>query len=105
MLQAAMKNTIFVDSSHVKNVYGRFGLGRSPVDRGRKWLKVLILTDCNGVMHNIRADPAIVSDCKLFTPMLTSMYSNLRLLEVCVQMVDVVRKQNASRKATCSIRC
>ena len=100
MLQAAMKNTIFVDSSHVKNVYGRFGLGRSPVDRGRKWLKVLILTDCNGVMHNIRADPAIVSDCKLFTPMLTSMYSNLRLLEVCVQMVDVVRKQNASRKST-----
>ena len=70
-----------VDSSHVKNVYGRCGLGRSPVDRGRKGWKVSILTDCNGIMHNMRADPANVSDYKLFTPMLTSMLINLRRLE------------------------
>ena len=63
-------------------MYGRCGLGRSPVDRGRKGLKVSILTDCNGVMYNMKADAANVSDYKLFTPMLTSMFINLRRLEV-----------------------
>ena len=29
-----------VDSTYVKNAYGRTGLGRNPVDRGRKALKV-----------------------------------------------------------------
>ena len=33
-------------------------------------------------MHNMRADPANVSDYKLFTQMLTSMFINLRRLEV-----------------------
>ena len=66
----------------MKNVYGRCGIGRSPVDRGRKGLKVSILTDCNGIMHNMRADPANVSDYKLFTPMRTSMLINLRRLGV-----------------------
>ena len=71
-----------IDSSHVKNVYGRSGLGRSPVDRERKGLKVSILTDCNGVVHNIRSDPANISDFKLFTPMLNSALINLRRVEV-----------------------
>ena len=71
-----------VDSSHVKNVYGRNGLGRSPVDRGRKGLKISVLTDCNGVVHNIRSDPANVSDFKLFGPMLNSALINLRRIEV-----------------------
>ena len=71
-----------VDSSHVKNVHGRHGLGRSPVDRGRKGLKVSILTDGNGVVHNLRSDPANVSDFKLCTPLLKSMFIQLRRLEV-----------------------
>ena len=71
-----------IDSSHVKNVYGRSELGRSPVDRGRKGLKVSVLTDCNGMVHNIRSDPANVSDFKLFTPMLSSIFINLRRIEV-----------------------
>ncbi len=71
-----------VDSTHVKNVYGRGGLGRSPVDRGRKGLKVSVLADCNGVVHNIRSDPASVSDFRLFTPMLHSALINLRRIEV-----------------------
>ena len=71
-----------IDSSHVKNVYGRKGTGRSPVDRGRKGLKISTLVDCNGMVHNIRSDPANVSDFKLFTPMLTSMLINLRRIEV-----------------------
>ena len=71
-----------VDSSHVKNVYGRSGVGRSPVDRGRKGLKVSVLTDCYGIVHNIRSDPANVSDFRLFTPMLHSVLINLRRIEV-----------------------
>jgi hypothetical protein len=71
-----------VDSSHVKNAYGRQGLGRSPVDRGRKGLKVSVLTDANGVVHNIRSDAANISDFHLFSPMLSSMLINLRRIEV-----------------------
>lgn len=71
-----------VDSSHVKNAYGRQGLGRSPVDRGRKGLKISILADANGMVHNIQSDAANVSDFKLFTPMLTSILINLRRIEV-----------------------
>ena len=71
-----------IDSSHIKNAYGRQGLGRSPVDRGRKGLKISILADENGMVHSIRNDAANVSDFKLFTPMLTSMLINLRRIEV-----------------------
>ena len=71
-----------VDSSHVKNAYGREGLGRSPVDRGRKGLKISVLTDSQGIVHNIQSDPANRSDFKLFTPMLSSMFIQLRRLEV-----------------------
>ena len=71
-----------VDSSHVKNAYGRQGLGRSPVDRGRKGLKVSVLTDANGVVHNIRSDAANISDFHLFSPMLSSILINLRRIEV-----------------------
>ena len=71
-----------MDSSHVKNAYGRQGLGRSPVDRGRKGLKVSVLTDANGVVHNIRSDAANISDFHLFSPMLSSILINLRRIEV-----------------------
>ena len=71
-----------VDSSHVKNAYGRTGVGRSPVDRGRKGLKISALTDGEGVVHAIRSDAANVSDFRLFAPMLSSMFVNLRRVEV-----------------------
>ena len=71
-----------IDSSHVKNAFGRQGLGRSPVDRGRKGLKISVLTDSNGVVHNIRSDGANISDFQLFVPMLSSMFINLRRIEV-----------------------
>lgn len=71
-----------VDSSHVKNVYGRVGTGRCPVDRGRQGIKISVLTDCNGIVHNIRSDPANVSDFRLFAPMLSSALINLRRIEV-----------------------
>ena len=71
-----------VDSSHVKNAYGREGLGRSAVDRGRKGLKISILTDSHGVVHNLKSDGANRSDFQLFIPMLSSMFIELRRLEV-----------------------
>ena len=43
-----------VDSSHVKNAYGRQGLGRSPVDRGRKGLKISILADAMFYSHFLK---------------------------------------------------
>ena len=43
-----------VDSSHVKNAYGRQGLGRSPVDRGRKGLKISILADAIFYSHFLK---------------------------------------------------
>ena len=71
-----------VDSTYVKNAFGRVGLGRNPVDRGRKALKISALTDQDGIVHNLRCDPANTSDFRLFTPMLSSMLINLRRIEV-----------------------
>ena len=86
-----------VDSSHVKNAYGRRGLGRSPVDRGRKGLKISILADANGMVHNIQSDAANVSDFKLFTPMLTSILINLRRIEVFADKgYDSIANRNAA---------
>ena len=69
-----------VDSTYVKNSFGRVGLGRNPVDRGRKAHSAL--TDQDGTVHNLRCDPANTSDFRLFTPMLSSMLINLRRIEV-----------------------
>ena len=71
-----------VDSTFVKNAYGRYGLGRNPTDRGRRALKLSALTDQDGIVHNLRSDPASTSDFKLFAPMLSSMLIQLRRVEV-----------------------
>ena len=52
------------------------------VDRGRKALKISALTDQDGIVHNLRCDPANTSDFRLFTPMLSSMLIDLRRIEV-----------------------
>ena len=39
---------LVVDTSFVKNVYGKDVTGRNPTDRGRKATKVSLLTDCRG---------------------------------------------------------
>lgn len=41
-----------------------------------------VLTDANGVVHNIRSDAANISDFHLFSPMLSSILINLRRIEV-----------------------
>ena len=72
-----------VDSTCVKNAFGRVGLGRNPVDRGRKALKISALTDQDGIVHNLRCDPANTSDFRLFTPIsASSMLIDLRRIEV-----------------------
>ena len=42
------RGAVAVDTSFVKNVYGRDVTGRNPTDRGRKATKVSLLTDCRG---------------------------------------------------------
>ena len=42
-----------VNSTYVKNAFGRDGIGRNPVDRGRKAIKISALTDQDGIVYNI----------------------------------------------------
>ena len=42
-----------IDSSFVKNAYGRQGIGRNPTDRGRRATKLSVVTDQNGVAHRL----------------------------------------------------
>ena len=39
---------VVVDTSFVKNVYGKDVTGRNPTDRGRRATKISLLTDCRG---------------------------------------------------------
>ena len=54
-----------VDSSMVKNVYGRDKLGRNPVDRGRKGSKITVVVDHHGIVHSLYSCGANISDMKL----------------------------------------
>ena len=45
-----------IDSSYTKNRFGQRGLGRNHTDRGRKALKLSIVTDQNGVSYGARMD-------------------------------------------------
>ena len=76
------RNITLLTRPYVKNAFGRVGVGRNPVDRGRKALKISALTDQDGIVHNLRCDPANTSGFRLFAPMLSSMLINLRRIEV-----------------------
>ena len=54
-----------VDSSYVKNRFGQRGVGRNHTDRGRKALKLSVVTDHNGVCFAARTDPANRPDVTL----------------------------------------
>ena len=55
-----------VDSSFVKNIYGRDCKGRNPTDRGRMATKMSVMVDDKGVMISSLFTPANFSDMKLF---------------------------------------
>jgi len=51
------RKCLLVDTSFVKNQYGRTVLGPNPTDRGRKATKVSLLTDINGVPLQVNFHP------------------------------------------------
>ena len=54
-----------IDSTFVKNQYGRDVVGRNPTDRGRKATKYSVLVDDRGMPHSFLFTPANESDMKL----------------------------------------
>ena len=71
---------MLVDTSFVKNVFGRDCLGKSPVDRGRKATKVSALTDDVGTPLYLLFHPGNKNDGKTLHHLLqkASKYLNLR---------------------------
>ena len=55
-----------IDSTFVKNMYGRDVVGRNPTDRGRKATKFSVVVDDVGVPHAFLFTGANVSDMILF---------------------------------------
>jgi putative transposase len=55
-----------IDSTFVKNIYGRDVVGRNPTDRGRKATKFSVVVDDLGVPHAFLYTGANVSDMVLF---------------------------------------
>ena len=62
-----------IDSSFVKNMYGRDCLGRNPTDRGRKASKLSVVVDDKGIPFSFYASQANISDMRLLTPTINSM--------------------------------
>ena len=56
-----------IDSSYVKNRFGRVGVGKNHTDRGRKALKLSVITDQNGVCQSVTSDPGNRPDVTLLT--------------------------------------
>ncbi|KAL1504801.1 hypothetical protein AB1Y20_008575 [Prymnesium parvum] len=52
-----------IDTTYVKNLYGRDCIGRNPTDRGRNATKVSALVDSDGVVHSLRFYPGNTPDC------------------------------------------
>ena len=61
-----------VDSSYVKNIYGRDCTGRNPTDRGRRATKLSTVVDDLGIPHALLATEANVSDQRLLEVSLRS---------------------------------
>ena len=62
--RGGLSKNIVVDTSFVKNVFGRDCLGRSPVDRGRKATKVSAITDDTGTPLYLLFHPGNKNDGK-----------------------------------------
>jgi putative transposase len=74
-----LSQSLLVDTSFVKNVYGRDCVGRSPVDRGRRATKLSILTDDKGVPLTLLFHPGNKSDCKTLEHLLSRASRTLKM--------------------------
>lgn len=59
-----LSREVIVDTSFVKNVWGRDCLGKSPVDRGRKATKVSVMTDARGTPLHLLFHPGNKNDSR-----------------------------------------
>ena len=72
-----------VDSSHVKNIYGRDCIGRNHADRGRMSTKLSAIVDDTGIPVGFHVAPGNVSDMKLLDPSLKAiLLPHQRRLEI-----------------------
>jgi len=61
-----------VDSTFVKNIYGRHCTSRNPTDRGRKAVKISVLVDNRAIILGILPTPANIPDVVLLRDTLQS---------------------------------
>ena len=66
-----------IDSTFVKNAFGRTCVGRNPTDRGRKACKLSVITDQNGVVNGMAFSPANRHDATLMETTLKGMLTDL----------------------------
>ena len=71
-----------VDSTYVKNRYGRTGVGKNHTDRGRKALKLSVLTDGQGVVVGACCHPGNRPDVVLLEDTLQSAFTQLDQVEL-----------------------
>ena len=76
--------TLVVDTSFVKNVWGRDCLGRSPVDRGRKATKVSAITDAQGTPLYLLFHPGNKNDGKTLAHMIGKVAKRISLQGRCL---------------------
>jgi len=63
-MKRGLSKDVVVDTSFVKNVWGRNCLGKSPVDRGRKATKVSVLVDSIGTPLEVLFHPGNKNDSR-----------------------------------------
>ena len=71
-----------VDSSYVKNMFGRQDTGRNHTDRGRQALKLSIVVDHNGIVHGACHHPGNKPDVTLLTDSLSCMMERINHLSL-----------------------
>lgn len=77
--QMGFSNEVIVDTSFIKNVYGKDCIGRSPVDRGRKATKLSAIVDSSGIPLHILFHPGNKSDCKTLDHLLAKTCKHINL--------------------------
>ena len=94
-----------VDSSYTKNRFGQRGVGKNHTDRGRKALKLSIVTDQNGVSYGVRTDPGNRPDVTLLSASLDAMLLDTERRIVCKLTYMPFFTSWASFRAVCKKFC
>ena len=90
-----------IDSTFVKNMYGRDCIGRNPTDRGRKATKVSTVVDDRGVPFGLLFTPANHADVRLFDATLENL---LVSIPTGTQMLADKGYDSANNRRVCEAR-